>query len=142
MGLWNTHGSPNLGRKTRPNNYQKKKRTYKIVVFAVRADDRIKLKECEEKDKHLDLAREQKKLWNVQVTIIPIVIGAFGTVTKRLLKGLEELEVGGRVETIQTLHYWEGPEYGEESWRLDESCCRSNSSERPSANADMKNSNE
>ena len=33
---------------------------------------------------------------------MPIVIGGFGTVTKRLLKGLEDLEVGGRVETIQT----------------------------------------
>ena len=43
-----------------------------------------------------------KKLWNMKVTIIPIVIGAFGTVTKGLLKGLEDLEVGGRVETIQT----------------------------------------
>ena len=37
------------------------------------------------------------------MTIVPIVIGAFGTVTKELLKGLEELEVGGRVETIQTM---------------------------------------
>ena len=36
------------------------------------------------------------------MTIIPIVIGAFGTVTKGLLKGQEDLEVGGRVETIQT----------------------------------------
>ena len=35
----------------------------------------------------------------MQVTIIPIVIGAFGTVTKGLL---EDLEVGGRVKTIQT----------------------------------------
>ena len=43
-----------------------------------------------------------KKLWNMQVTIIPIVIGAFGTETKGLLKGLEDLEDGGRVETIQT----------------------------------------
>ena len=38
----------------------------------------------------------------MQVTIIPIEIGAIGTVTKRLLKGLEDLEVGRRVETIQT----------------------------------------
>ena len=38
----------------------------------------------------------------MQVTIIPIVIGAFGTVTKGFLKGQEDLEVGGRVETIQT----------------------------------------
>ena len=41
-------------------------------------------------------------MWNIQVTIIPIVIGAFGTVSKGLLKGLEDLEDGERVETIQT----------------------------------------
>ena len=38
----------------------------------------------------------------MKVTIIPIVIGAFGTVTKGLLKGLEDLEVVRQVETIQT----------------------------------------
>ena len=38
----------------------------------------------------------------MKVKIIPIEIGAFGTVTKVLLKGLEDLEVGGQVETIQT----------------------------------------
>ena len=38
----------------------------------------------------------------MKVTIVPIVIGALGTVTKGLLKGSEDLEVGGRVETIQT----------------------------------------
>ena len=67
----------------------KKKRTCKIIDFAVQADHRIKLKECEKKDKYLDLARElKKKLWNMQVTIIPIVVVAFGTVTKGLLKDL------------------------------------------------------
>ena len=34
--------------------------------------------------------------------IIPILIGVFGTVTKGLLKGLNDLEIRGRVETIQT----------------------------------------
>ena len=43
-----------------------------------------KTKEREKKDKYLDLARELKKLWNMQVTIIPIVTGAFSTVTKGL----------------------------------------------------------
>ena len=56
----------------------------------------IAVPECDKKDKYLDLARELKKLWNMRVTIVPIVIGAF-----ELLKGLEDLEVGGRVETIQ-----------------------------------------
>ena len=37
----------------------------------------------------------------MKVTIVPILTGAFGTITKGLLKGLEDLEVGGRVETIQ-----------------------------------------
>ena len=60
------------------------------------------MKECEKRDKYHDLTRELKKLWNMQVTIIPIVIGAFGTVTKGLLKGQEDLVVGGRVESIQT----------------------------------------
>ena len=70
--------------------------------FAVPADHRIKLKDGEKKDKYLDLARELKNLWNIKVAIVPVVIGAFGTVTKVLLKALEDLEVGGRVETIQT----------------------------------------
>ena len=37
----------------------------------------------------------------MKVMIVPIVIGVLGTVTKGLLKGLEDLEVGRRVETIQ-----------------------------------------
>ena len=94
LGLWHTHGSRNPGQKTRANNNQQKKRICKIVDNAVSADHRIKLKECEKKDKYLDLARELKKLWNMQVTIIPIVIGAFETVTKGLPKGLEDLEIG------------------------------------------------
>ena len=75
----------------------KKKRICKIVDFAVPADHRINLKESEKKDKYLDLARE---LWNMKVTIVPI--GALGTITRGLLKGLEDLEVGGRVQTIKT----------------------------------------
>ena len=102
MELKYTNGSPNPGQETRLNNNQQKKRTCKIVDFAIPVDHRIKLKESEKKDKYLDLARELKKLWNMQVTIIPIVIGAFGTVTKGLLKGLEDLQVGGRVDSTQT----------------------------------------
>ena len=79
----------------------KEERICKIVDFAVPADYRINLKECEKKDKYLDFARELKKLWNMKMTIVPIVIGAFGTITKGLLKGLEDLEVGEQVKTIQ-----------------------------------------
>ena len=83
-------------------NKKKKKRICKIVDLAVPADHRIKLKECENKDKYLDLSRELKKLWNMQVKIIPFVIGAFGRVTKGLLKLTRELGNWRRVETIET----------------------------------------
>ena len=93
-------GSPNLDQKTPPySNQQKKKKkkkekkrkkkcSWKIVDFAVPADHRINLKENEKNNKYLDLARGIKKqqLWNMKVTTISIVIGAFGTVTKGLLK--------------------------------------------------------
>ena len=61
----------------------------------------MNLRECEKKNKYFDLARELKKLCNMKVTIVPIVIGVLDTISKRLLKGQENLEVGGRVENIQ-----------------------------------------
>ena len=102
--LWDFNiQTDHLDQKTGPhNNQQKKKRICKIVDFAVLAYHRINLKESEKKDKYLDFARELKKLWNMKVTIVPIVIGALGTITKGLLKGLKDLEVGGQLETIQT----------------------------------------
>ena len=68
---------------------------------------RVKLKENEKKDKYQDLARKLKKkkttkLWNMKATFIPIVNGTLRTVTKRLVLGLEDLEIRGRVETIET----------------------------------------
>ena len=81
-----------------------KKTTCKIVDFAVPADHRVRLKENEKKDKYLELPKELKKLWNMKVTFIPIVIGALVTVTEGLLKELEDLEIRGRVETIQNYY--------------------------------------
>ena len=62
-----------------------------IVDFTVSADHTIKLKGSEKKDKHLYLARELKKLWNMKVTMLPIIIGALGTVTEGLVQKLEDL---------------------------------------------------
>ena len=75
---------------TRPYDYKQKKRTCRIVDFAVPVDNRVKLKESEKNDEYLGLARPLKKLWNMKVTIILIVI-----------KGIDDLEIRGRVETIQ-----------------------------------------
>ena len=73
----------------------------------------------------------------MKLTIVPIVIGAFGTITKGLLKGLEGLEVGGQVETIQMTALLRMARILR---RVLETCCHSNSSEKLSANTDVKNS--
>ena len=58
-------------------------RTYRIVD--VLADHRVKRKESEKRSKYLDLVRELKKIWNMKVTVIPLVRGALGTVTRGLV---------------------------------------------------------
>ena len=62
----------------------------------------MKLKGSKKKDKNLDLARELKKLRNMKVTGITIVISALGTVIKGLVQELEDLEIRGQPGTIQT----------------------------------------
>ena len=92
-----------LGRRPNLVIVTKKKENCRIVGvgFVVIANDRVKLKEGEKRDKYLNLARKLKKLWNMKVTVIPVVVGALGTICKGLVKGLEHLEIKGPVETIQ-----------------------------------------
>ena len=108
-------------------NQQKIYLTCQIVDFKIPADQRVKLKECEKRDMYLDLAREwKKKLWNIKVTIISIVIGALGTVTKGLVQGLEDLEItAALLRSAKILS------------RVLETCCYSNLTEK--ATADVKN---
>ena len=71
------------------------KRTCYIVDFAVPADQRLKIKESENRDSYLDLSREIRKPWDMRLMAIPIVIGVFETNPRGLERGLEELEIGG-----------------------------------------------
>ena len=51
---------------------------------------------------YIDLDRELKDLYHMKVTVISIIIGAFGTISKELIMGLEDMEIRGQEETIQT----------------------------------------
>ena len=61
-------------------------------------DPREKIKESEKGDKLLDLA--EKSLWDIKVMVIPTVFGALGTISKGLVKRLEEIR--GISKTTQT----------------------------------------
>ena len=58
----------------------KKKEKTCLTDFGIPEDHRIKMKESEKIDKYLDLARGLKKLWNMKLTVIPIVVGIQVTV--------------------------------------------------------------
>ena len=47
------------------------------------------------------------------MTVIPIVSGMLGTVTKEFVMGLEDLEIREQVETIQTTALLRSAEYQE-----------------------------
>ena len=70
--------------------------------LAVQANQ-SKVERKQKMDKYLDFARELKKLWNMKMMIISIVIAALGTVMKGLIQGLEGLEMIGRMDTIPTI---------------------------------------
>ena len=65
---------------------KKRKRISRILDFAVPANHRTKIKESEKRDKYQDLVKRLKKLWNMKVTVIPIVVGTLGTIHKGLVK--------------------------------------------------------
>ena len=72
----------------------------------------------------------------MKTTVILTVIGALGKVTEGLVKGIEDLKITGRMETIQSTALLRSAGI----LRVLETCCHSESSERPSANAKEKNS--
>ena len=87
-----------------------KKRAFRMIDFSVLADYSVKIKESRKSDKSLDFARElKKKLWNMKMTVIPIVISTLGSILKDLMRWLEVLEIGGWAETIQTTALLKSP---------------------------------
>ena len=87
-------------KKIRPSvNYQEKKELVKCIFLT---ELKEKIIESEMSDRYLDLARDQNKVWDMRVIVIPIVAGALGTVSKNLEKSVEELKIRGRIGTIQT----------------------------------------
>ena len=74
----------------------KKKRTCQLVDFAISAYSRVKMTESGKISKYLDLARELKKLWNVEVKVIPVVIGGVRMIPKSLEKRIMKILYRGK----------------------------------------------
>ena len=70
--------------------------------FAILMDHHVKEKEVEKIDKYMDLAAEIRRQLRVKAVIVPIVLGALGTVPAKLSKSLEKLEIEDVIGSLQT----------------------------------------
>ena len=79
----------------------KETRECQLIDIACPGDNKVAEKEDEKIDKCRDLAREVSNLWNVKVKIIPVVIGALGTVPTLLESRIKD--IGILIKTAQIL---------------------------------------
>ena len=67
--------------------------------------------------------------------VMPTVIGTLGTISKDLVRELEELEIRGLIKILPTTASLRSDRILR---RVLETCCHLDSSERPSASADVR----
>ena len=82
----------------------KKEKLCFVIDVACPFDTRIQKKEKEKVDAYTDLKYEILKVWRgdvKKVVILPVIIGALGSVTGRLQKELEKLDYKNGLEVIQ-----------------------------------------
>jgi hypothetical protein len=67
----------------------KKQKKCTLIDVAIPADRNVVQKEAEKRLKHKILCIEIQRMWNLKCTIIPVIIGATGIVTRSLRKNLK-----------------------------------------------------
>ena len=87
--FWNTNRSPNSWQKASPS-------TFHLVVSTISVNHREKIKDSEKINKNLYLFKSWKTIENRGE------VGALGTLLRGLEKRMVELEIGERIETLQT----------------------------------------
>ena len=65
-----------------------------IIGIAVPGDGRVSDKEKEKMEEYQNLKREIKEIWNMRsVIVVPLIVGALGSITKKLDEWLEKLDI-------------------------------------------------
>ena len=82
----------------------KKERKGIIIDIAAPADGRVRSEEREKVEKYQDLKREIGRLWKLKmVEVVPVVIGALGSVTKGFDRWIEKLGIPLNVGVMQKI---------------------------------------
>ena len=62
--------------------HDRKSKTCMLIDASVPDDKNIALKEAEKISKYKDLEIEINRMWNVKIKVVPVVVGALGTLRK------------------------------------------------------------
>jgi hypothetical protein len=79
----------------------KKERICTLIDVTVPSDRNVTHKEAGKKLKYKYLCIEIQRMWNMKCSVIPVVIGATGTVTRGLRKYLEEIPGKHSIDSLQ-----------------------------------------
>lgn len=77
--------------------------TCKLIDMTVPSDRNITLKEIEKKSKYKDLELEIQRMWHMKTIVVPVVVGALGTVKKGMVKNIEKVSKSANVTEIQKI---------------------------------------
>ena len=69
--------------------------------MAIPADRNVVQKEAEKKLKYKSLSIEIQRMWNLKCTIVPVIIGATGIVTRSLRKHFETVPGKHSIDSLQ-----------------------------------------
>ena len=93
--------------RTIPNNMpdiiirDNEKRTCMLIDVAISGDRNVIKKEAEKILKYKDLTIELQRMWNLKTKVIPVIIGATGTISKSFRKYVSNTPGNHEVKELQ-----------------------------------------
>jgi hypothetical protein len=72
-----------------------------LIDVAISGDRNVTKKEAEKILKYKDLTMEIQRMWNVKTKVIPVIIGATGTISKSFRKYVSNVPGNHEVKELQ-----------------------------------------
>ena len=72
-----------------------------LIHFAISGDRNVIKKEAEKILRYKDLTIEIQRMWNVNTKVIPVIIGAIGTISKSFRKYVSNIPGNHEVKELQ-----------------------------------------
>ena len=71
--------------------------------MTIPSDRNIALKETEKKSKYKDLELEIQRMWHMKTEVVPVVVGALGTIKKGMIENIKKVSERATVAETQKI---------------------------------------